>query len=115
VQTELAALRAQLQATPSGEPGPDPAGCLPLVRAVAEAYPELKANTAFLSLQTQLTDTEQRIALARSYFNDIATFYKTRLQAIPDRFITKLAGLQPQALMAAAAFERAPVSVKLAQ
>lgn len=115
VQTELAALRAQLQATPPGEPGPDPAGCLPLVRAVAEAYPELKANTAFLSLQTQLTDTEQRIALARSYFNDIATFYNTRLQVIPDRFIAKLAGLQPQVLMAVAAFERAPVSVKLAQ
>jgi hypothetical protein len=114
VQTELATLRAQLQATPPGESGPDPAGCLPLVRAVGEAYPELKANESFLNLQRQLADTEQRVALARSYFNDIATFYNTRLQVVPDRFVAAMGGLQPQALMAAADFERAPVQVTFA-
>jgi hypothetical protein len=114
VQTEVAALRAQLAVTPPGKPGPDPAGCLPLVRAIAEAYPDLKANSSFLHLQEQLVDTEQRIALARAYFNDIATFYNTRLQIIPDRFIAPLGGMQPQTLMSAAGFERAPVQVQLA-
>ena len=114
LQAELAALRTQMQATAPGKAGPDPAACLPLVRAVAERYPELKASESFLNLQRQLADTEQRIALARAYFNDIATFYNTRLQVIPDRFVGTLGRLQLQALMAAAEFERAPVQVALA-
>jgi len=67
-----------------------------------------------MRLQQQLVDTEQRIALARNYFNDIATFYNTRLQIIPDRFIAGLGRLQPQSLLTATDFERAPVRVKLA-
>ena len=114
VQMEVSALRGQLTATPPGRPGPDPSGCRPAIRAVAEAYPELKANPSFLKLQQQLVETEQRIALARNYFNDIATFYNTRLQIIPDRFIAGLGGLQPQALLVATNFERAPVLVKFA-
>ena len=112
-QAELAALRAQLAVTPPGEPGPDPSGCLPALRAVAEAYPELKASANFLRLQQQLAETEQRIALARSYFNDIATLYNTRLQVMPDRFVATIARQHPRALMAAAGFDRAPVAVSL--
>ena len=114
VQTEVAALRGQLTTTPPGLPGADPAGCRPAIRAVAEAYPELKANSSFMKLQQQLVETEQRIALARNYFNDIATFYNTRLQIIPDRFIAGLGRLQPQPLLTAMDFERAPVTVKFA-
>ncbi len=114
VHTEVAALRTQLQATPPGETGPDPTAVAPFIRAVAEAYPELKASESFLNLQRQLSDTEQRIALARSYFNEIATFYNTRLQVVPDRFVARMGHLQPQALMAAADFERAPVEVAFA-
>jgi len=113
-QAELAAMRAQLAATPPGEPGPEPAGCLPALRAVAEAYPSLKADTVFLRLQGQLSESEQRIALARSYFNEIATHYNTRLQSVPERVVALLAGLKPQALMGAEDFERAPVAVNLA-
>jgi hypothetical protein len=112
-QSELATLRSQLNTTPPGQAGADPAGCLPSLRAVAEAYPDLKASSSFLQLQRQLADTEQRIALARSYFNDIATFYNTCLQIVPDRYIAWLGRLQPQALMAAAGFEQAPVTVSL--
>ena len=113
VQTEVSALRGQLAATPPGLPGADPAGCLPAIRAVTEAYPELKANPSFMKLQQQLVETEQRIALARNYFNDITTFYNTRLQIIPDRFIAGLGRLQPRSLLTATDFERAPVRVKL--
>jgi hypothetical protein len=114
LQVELAALRAQSTATPPGEPGPDYRACSQTLVAVAERYPAIKAQESFLNLQKNLADTEQRIALARGYFNDIATFYNTRLEVIPDRFIAVLAGMKPQALMAANEFERAPVVVELA-
>jgi hypothetical protein len=89
-------------------------GVAPLLRLIAERYPELKASDSFLKLQQTLVDTEQRIALARDYYNDIATFYNTRLQIIPDRFVVPLVGLRPRSLMTAADFERAPVKVNLA-
>jgi hypothetical protein len=113
-QTALAALRNQLTATPPGVSGPDFSGCAPTLRAVVEAYPNLKSDTAFLALQQQLTETEQRIALARAYFNDIATFFNTRLEIVPDRWIAALGRMPPQALLIAADFERAAVSVSLA-
>ena len=81
--------------------------------AVAERYPELKANTTFAALQRNLVDTEQRIALAHGYFNDIATYYNTRLETVPDRFVACLGAMKPQMLMAANNFERAAVSVEL--
>lgn len=88
-------------------------GVVPLLRIIAERYPDLKASESFLKLQQTLADTEQRIALARDYYNDIATFYNTRLQIIPDRFVVPLAGLKPRQLMTASDFERAPVKVNL--
>ncbi len=115
VQTVLAELRSQTEATPPGAAGPDFKGLAPLLRIVAERYPELKASELFLKLQESLVDTEQRIALARDYFNEVATFYNTRLSVIPDRYAGDLAGLQPRTLMGAADFERAPVNVQLAQ
>lgn len=113
LQTELAAIRAQLQATPPGMAGPDHTAISGLVAGVAERYPELQANEGFLTLQKNLTDTEQRIALARSYFNEIATHYNTRLKVIPEKYIGRLGGMQPQALMAANDFARAAVTVDL--
>jgi hypothetical protein len=112
---ELAFLRRQLDATPPGEPGPDHQACARVLRAVAERYPELTAQDAFTRLMQNLVDTEQRIALARAYYNEIAAFHNTRLELVPDRFIAPLAGLRPQALMAAEDFERAPVQVRLAE
>jgi len=114
LQTELAGLRSQLEATPPGVQGPDYRACGTILVGIQERYPELKAQESFAKLQKNLIDTEQRIALARGYFNEIATFYNTRLEVVPDRFVAALGGLQPQALMAANDFERAPVEVKLA-
>jgi len=114
LQTEVAALRAQQEATPPGVAGPDYQACGKILVAVAEAYPELKAQESFANLQQNLIDTEQRIALARGYFNEIATHYNIHLEIVPERFVAGLARLQPQALMAANDFERAPVEVNLA-
>jgi hypothetical protein len=114
VQRLLAEMRMQTQATPPGTAGPDFKGMAPTLNVVIERYPELKANESFLRLQQALVDAEQRIALARDYFNNVATFYNTRLEIIPDRFVAALARLRPRALMTAADFERAPIKIRLA-
>lgn len=114
LQESIALLRAQQTATPPGVTGPDYAACTKVLVAVREAYPQLTAQPAFLELQKSLVDTEHRIALARGYFNEIATHYNTRLEQIPDRFIAALGGLQPQPLMSANDFEREPVAVSFA-
>ena len=113
-QQLIAELRSQMEATPPGVRGPDYKGFAPAIRAIIERYPDLKAGESFLKLQQSLTETEQRIALARDYFNDSATFYNTRLEIIPDRFVAVMAGMKPRMLMSAADFERAPVKVNLA-
>ena len=114
LQPELAALRGELLATPPGASGPDFNAVGKTAVAIAERYPDLKANTTFAALQKKLIDTEQRIALARGYFNDIATQYNTRLEVVPERYVAGLAAMQPQTLMAANDFERAPVKVEMA-
>jgi len=113
VQTELAALRSQMEATMPGRPGPDPAALLPSIRAITERYPDLKANSSFQELQESLIECEQRIALARGYFNEIASGYNTCLEVVPDRFVAAIGALGHQPLLAAADFERAAVTVDL--
>ena len=114
VQILVTKLRQQMTATPPGVTGPDYTGFAPSLRATVERYPNLKASELFLKLQLSLTETEQRIALARDYFNNIASFYNARLEIVPDRLIASLMKLRPQTLLGAADFERAPVQVKLA-
>ena len=69
----------------------------------------------FTGSERHLLDTSRvgAVIAARDYFNDIATFYNTRLSIIPDRFAAALARLRPQTLMGTADFERAPIQVKL--
>jgi hypothetical protein len=114
VQTAIAAMRAQFSATPPGVSGADFHGLARILVGVAEKYPDLKTSESFLSLQRQLVETEQRIALARAYYNDIATAYNTRIQIFPDAMLAGLTGFTPRRLLAAEDFERAPVEVKLA-
>ncbi len=113
VQTAVASLRAQLSATRPGEPGPDIGGVAGTVRAVAEKYPNLTAQEGFSRLQKQLVETEQRIALARTYYNDIATQFATRLGQVPDTWLASAGGFRPEPLLQDAGFERAPVTVNL--
>ena len=113
-QTTLALMRRQMEATPAGEAGPDYQGLNISLSILIEKYPDLKASENFLKLQQSLQDCEQRIALARDYFNQIVTFYNTRLEIIPERYVALLARLKPRQLMSAAQFERAVVKVVLA-
>ncbi|MDD4279181.1 hypothetical protein GX645_04175 [Candidatus Sumerlaeota bacterium] len=62
--------------------------------ALAEAYPDLKANTAFLELQKELANTETKIALAANYYNEFATNNNARILQFPIGLIAKLAVLE---------------------
>lgn len=114
VQASLAALRRQNTATPVGAGNhTDFAAVTENLNVVVEKYPQLIAQPAFSALHTELVETEQRIALARGYYNDIATQFSTRLEIIPDRWIARLGGMRPEPFLEAAGFERAPVHVHL--
>ncbi|HLP26497.1 MAG TPA: LemA family protein, partial [Acidobacteriota bacterium] len=114
LQTALASLRAQQAATPPGVTGPDFQGLAASLRVVAENYPELKTQAEFARLHTELVTTEQRVALARTYYNDTATYFATRLEQVPDRWVARLGRMQPAPLLAASDFERAEVRVHFA-
>jgi hypothetical protein len=107
----VATLRAQ--AVARRESG-DVAAVSPAVVAIAEAYPELRANTAFLELQRTLSDTETRIALSREYHNGIVAGFNARLLVVPDRLVARLAGMRPFAFFEAKSLEREAPRVALA-
>ncbi len=62
--------------------------------AVAEAYPELKANQNFLDLQNELSDIEEKIAYARQFYNRNVSVYNTRIQTVPNVVIANMFGFQ---------------------
>jgi LemA protein len=64
--------------------------------AVTEAYPDLKANAWFLSLQTELSSLEDKIASARRYFNATIKEYNTLLQSFPSNIIANMFGFKNQ-------------------
>jgi LemA protein len=57
--------------------------------AVAEAYPDLKANERFAQLQSDLADTENKVAFARNYYNGAVELYNTRVQSVPDVLVAR--------------------------
>ena len=58
--------------------------------ALAEAYPDLKANTNFLELQRELSDVENKIAAARRFFNNAVQEFNTAIQQIPGNLVAPL-------------------------
>ena len=55
--------------------------------AVAEAYPDLKANQNFLAIQEELASTENKIGFARQFYNDSVMSYNTKIQSIPTNIV----------------------------
>ena len=85
-------------------------GALKSLFAVAEAYPDLKANQTFLDLQAQLTDTENKIAYSRQFYNDSVMSYDTAIQSVPTNLIAGAFGFAPKPYFDAdPAAEAAPV------
>jgi LemA protein len=62
-------------------------GALKSIFALAEAYPDLKANQNFISLQEELTSTEDRISYARQFYNDSVLKYDNKLETFPSNTI----------------------------
>ncbi len=62
--------------------------------AVAEAYPDLKANQNFLALQQELTSTEDRIASSRRYYNALVRDLNTKVESVPSNVVANIAGVK---------------------
>lgn len=66
--------------------------------AVAENYPELKANVNFLKLQDELSETEDKISFARQFYNDAVTIYNNKRQMFPGNLVAGIFGFKEEAL-----------------
>ncbi|MFO7246900.1 MAG: LemA family protein [Bacillota bacterium] len=64
--------------------------------AVAEAYPDLKANTVMMEVQRELSETESKIGFARQFYNDTVMMYNTRLDTFPTNLVARQMGFQPR-------------------
>jgi LemA protein len=81
--------------------------------AVAEAYPDLKANQNFLALQEELSSTENKIGFSRQYYNDAAMRYKNRIEVFPNNILAGMFGFAPEPFFQLdSAEERQPPQVK---
>jgi LemA protein len=80
--------------------------------AVAEAYPDLKANQNFLALQEELSGTEGKIAYARQFYNDSVQSYNTKIQSVPTNMIAGPFGFKEREYFEADDTSRGPVQVR---
>lgn len=71
-------------------------GALKSLFAVAEAYPDLKANTNFQQLQAELSNTEDKISYMRQSFNDTVMKYNTAIQTFPAVLVAGIMGFKPR-------------------
>ncbi len=90
-------------------------GALRTLFAVAEGYPQLKANRNFLALQNRISELEERIADRREFFNDDVNTYNTRIAQIPEVFLARSMSLQPRQLFQVSEQERQQVEQRLAR
>jgi LemA protein len=81
--------------------------------AVAESYPQLKANENFLNLQSRISELEERIADRREFFNDDVTTYNTRIGQIPDVFVASFMNLKRREMFKVSEEDRRQVELKL--
>ena len=80
--------------------------------ALAEAYPDLKANQNFLALQAELANSEDKIAYARQFYNSAVQTFNTSVQSLPTNIIAGVGGFRARDFFAAAGGERGPVQVR---
>jgi LemA protein len=81
--------------------------------ALAEAYPDLKANQNFMALQEELANTENKIGFARQYYNDAAMRYKNRTEVFPSNIVAGMFNFKAEPFFQAeSAAERTAPQVK---
>jgi LemA protein len=74
-------------------------GALRQLFALGEAYPDLKANTNFQQLQTEIADIENKLAAARRFFNNAVQEYNTGIQQFPAALFASIFGFHPQTFL----------------
>ena len=74
-------------------------GALKSLFAVAENYPDLKANQNFLNLQDELTNTENKIAYARQHYNDSVLSYNNAIETFPGVWIARMMGRKEKQML----------------
>jgi len=84
---------------------------LRILFAVAENYPQLKANENFLKLQNRITELESEIADRREFYNDSVNTFNTRIQQMPDTFIAAFMNAKPQPFFKVEEAEKTTVPV----
>ena len=82
--------------------------------AVAENYPELKANNNFMQLQTRITALESQIADRREFYNDSVNTFNIRIQEMPDTFVAAFMNLKPRAMFKVEEADKADVPISFA-
>ena len=80
--------------------------------AVAEAYPELKANEHFMQLQTRITALENSIADRREWYNESVNLHNVRIEQFPDLIIARMFSYSEQPLLQFSVTEKADVDLK---
>lgn len=87
-------------------------GTLKSLFAVAEAYPDLKANQNFLELQRELTDTEDKIMASRRFYNGNVRDFNTKIQVFPTNIIAGMLNFTKRDFFQAEEGEKEPVNVQ---
>ena len=80
--------------------------------ALAEAYPELKANENFLALQTRITQLENAIADRREFYNEAVNINNVRVEQFPEVLVARLFNFPAKPLLEFSAAEKADVDIK---
>ena len=81
--------------------------------AIAEAYPDLRANESFKDLSQQLTKVEDDIANSRKYYNGAVRIFNNKVQMFPSNIVAGMLGVKEQKMFEANEIERENVKVKL--
>ena len=87
-------------------------GALNKLFALAEAYPDLKANTNFLDLQANLKETEDKISYARQFYNDSVLKYNNKVEMIPTNIVAMLFGFKKYEFFEISEEERQVTQIK---
>ncbi len=86
-------------------------GALGKLFAVAESYPQLKANENFIHLQKELSDTEDKVAYSRQYYNSVVNDYNIKIRTFPNTLFNEMLGFSEKEFFAANEAERKSVKV----
>lgn len=94
--TRLTELRAMLQSGNRDDALQANGQVAPLLKAIHESYPQLTSNQAYLKLMSEISDSESKIAYARTRFNQVVTVYNAALLQIPTVFFARMLNFQKE-------------------